>query len=147
VFAPIDFESMILGEGLASAGFDRAKRTVASWSGVSLYLSPEAVQSTLTSVTALGAGTELVMDYCYPDNLVDDVGQRFYTTMVPLAEELGEPLLGRFSPKEIADLVEGCGLTVTDHAAPEVLRSRYFRERRDGLWFPGIGAALTAVAH
>jgi len=144
-FVPVDFEVTTLEEGLASAGFDPRRRTVVSWSGVTLYLSPDAIKVTLASIANMGTGTELVMDYAYPDDLLDDVGQRFFTRFVSLAEESGEPVLGRFSPKEIADLVEQCGLKVADDPATDELRARYFAERRDGLRPPDIGNVLTAI--
>ena len=47
IFAPIDFERETLGEGLGTAGFDFDAPAIFAWIGVTMFLSLEAISSTL----------------------------------------------------------------------------------------------------
>src|SRR5262245_36371831 len=62
-FAPVDFERQTLAAGLAVAGFDASGPAFFSWLGVSMYLSAEAIDSTLQFVASLPPGGGIVFDY------------------------------------------------------------------------------------
>jgi methyltransferase (TIGR00027 family) len=62
-FAPVDFERETLAEGLAAAGFDRARPAFFTWLGVVPYLSEEAVVATLTYIASHPGGAHVVFDY------------------------------------------------------------------------------------
>jgi O-methyltransferase involved in polyketide biosynthesis len=62
-----------------------------------MYLTAEAVASTLAAVGGLAAGSELVMEYALPPWLRDGTGQAYAGFALPVAAERGEPG-GAFSP-------------------------------------------------
>jgi methyltransferase (TIGR00027 family) len=59
-FAPVDFETQILEEGLRSAGYDSGKCTFFSWLGVMEYLTTEVVIATLRFIVSAPAGSGVV---------------------------------------------------------------------------------------
>ena len=66
VFVPIDFETQTLERRLAESGYDNHKKTLFIWQGVTQYLTPEAVDSTLAFVANhSGQGSSIIFDYMY----------------------------------------------------------------------------------
>jgi methyltransferase (TIGR00027 family) len=64
VYVTIDFEQEAIEDGLVRAGFERDRKTVFLWEGVTYYLTPEAVDQTLRAVRSLAApGSALCFDY------------------------------------------------------------------------------------
>ena len=57
VYAPVDFETQTLREGLQTAGFDFGAPAVFSWIGVTVYLTLAAIEATLETVATCIAGT------------------------------------------------------------------------------------------
>jgi O-methyltransferase involved in polyketide biosynthesis len=79
-----------------------------------MYLTAEAVATTLAAVGGLAAGSELVMEYALPPRLRDETGQAYAGFALPVAAERGEPWLSFFNPERLAALLDAHGLTVTD---------------------------------
>ncbi len=66
VYVPIDFNDETLGERLYSCGYDKRRKTLFIWQGVTQYLTPEAVDNTLAFVAQnSGAGSSIIFDYMY----------------------------------------------------------------------------------
>src|SRR5207253_10743350 len=63
-FVPVDFEADSLEASLLRAGHDAAAPTAWVWEGVVMYLTPEAVRSTLKAIAARSApGSTLIVNY------------------------------------------------------------------------------------
>ncbi|MFO0568280.1 MAG: SAM-dependent methyltransferase [Polyangiaceae bacterium] len=63
-FCPIDFERETLAAALGAHGFDPESRSVWVWEGVTMYLTLDAIEATLDSVSDLAAqGSWLAMTY------------------------------------------------------------------------------------
>ena len=63
---PVDFEaSDAWWQGLAAAGFDAGKPAVVASSGVSMYLTKNAIMAMLRQVAALAPGSTLAMTFLY----------------------------------------------------------------------------------
>ena len=72
---PVDFEAGdAWWERLASAGFDRGRPAVVASTGVSMYLTREAIAATLRELATLAPGSTLAMTFLLPLELVDDAG-------------------------------------------------------------------------
>lgn len=66
VYVPIDFNKETLRERLYSCGYDKQRKTLFIWQGVTQYLTPEGVDNTLAFVAQnSGAGSSIVFDYMY----------------------------------------------------------------------------------
>ena len=62
-FVPDDFETLSWWEQLHKAGFDTAKPAVVSRTGVSLYLTNEAVTFALDRIAGLASGSKLALTF------------------------------------------------------------------------------------
>lgn len=119
-FVPIDFETRTLAEGLAAADLDRAKPAVFVWLGVIMYLTREAILSTLEYIAAQAHPSQVVFDYISPGRTESDRAE-----MAARAERVravGEPWLSYFSPQEMAEVLRSTGFAeVRDATALEIL--------------------------
>jgi methyltransferase (TIGR00027 family) len=121
-FAPIDFESQTLAEGLAAAGFDRSRPAVFVWLGVVMYLTSDAILDTLRFVAAQAVPTHLVFDYLYPASAAapEDATQR--RARADRVASIGEPWLTFFTAEEIDRELREIGFDeVDDHAGPTLV--------------------------
>src|SRR5580704_861454 len=55
-YAPVDFEHQTLAEGLRLAGFDATRPTFFSWLGVTMYLTDDAITSSLRLIASTPPG-------------------------------------------------------------------------------------------
>ncbi len=111
-FAPCDFERQRLGEALAAAGFDVAARAAFLWLGVTPYLTPEAVETTLRFVAGIGGGADIVFDYSNPPDSIDSPGHRlFHERMAARVADLGETFRSYFATPDLHRLLGGLGFT------------------------------------
>jgi methyltransferase (TIGR00027 family) len=145
VFAPIDFETASLREGLTAAGFDWSQRTLYSWLGVTAYIPIGAIEATLRTVATSANGSEIVMSYAVTPPFLDDLGREFIEVFGEVAARAGELLGTVFAPAEAEALVGHCGLSVVDHVDRDALHRRYFAGRTDGLTPYTVERLLTAV--
>ena len=72
-FAPVDFETRTLADGLRGAGYDPGKGTFFSWLGVTEYLTTEAVMTTLRFIASASKGSGIVFDYMISPSLLTPV--------------------------------------------------------------------------
>ncbi|HMB23859.1 MAG TPA: SAM-dependent methyltransferase [Anaerolineales bacterium] len=65
-YVPVDFNAQTLEKRLLESGYDPQRQTLFIWQGVSMYLTSEAVDSTLAFVVNhSGKGSAIVFDYIY----------------------------------------------------------------------------------
>jgi methyltransferase (TIGR00027 family) len=71
-FVPVDFEAGdTWWERLAASGFDAGRPAVVASTGVSMYLTKDAIAATLRQIAALAPGSTLVMSFMLPIELAD----------------------------------------------------------------------------
>ena len=133
VFVPVNFEAESLQDALRTAGFDWGQPALFSWTGVAPYLTAAAIASTLRTVAAAAAGSEVVLSYRAEESMLDEVGREFVRIYAPLAASLGEPLQPGWPVIGIERLISQSGLKIVDHPARADLQERYFADRTDGL--------------
>lgn len=144
VFAPVDFESQTLREGLEAAGFDFTASAVFSWIGVTMYLTFDAIRATLATVAACPAGTRIVLTYNRPRSALQGLGLATETTLATIATEMGEPFVSLFEPAAIEQLVLELGFDEIMHFGPEEAIRAYFAGRSD-VRFGGAQRMLLAT--
>jgi methyltransferase (TIGR00027 family) len=143
-YAGVNFETETLAHGLERAGFDLAKPAVFAWLGVIPYLTREAIETTLTAVAALPAGTEIVFDYGEPrETLPAAVQERMKERMANLAV-IGEPWLSFFAPADMAALLTKAGFSEIEDLAGAQINARWYADREDGLRAYPMAHALRA---
>jgi O-methyltransferase involved in polyketide biosynthesis len=106
---------------------------VFSWLGVSEYLTLDAIEALLRTVSGCASGSEIALTYAPPASLLDDVGREFREIVVSLAAEAGEPFTTLLTPGDAEALLDRCGLRVADHPTRDELTERYFGGRPDHL--------------
>ena len=74
-FVPIDFNKDNLFSQLTEAGLDTSRKTLFLWEGVSLYLSPEQVTSTLEIVKQQAAASSVIVADLYAERLIKTLGK------------------------------------------------------------------------
>ncbi len=131
---PVDFETgWSWWEKLAAAGFDSDRPTVAASSGVTMYLSKDAVMTTLRRAAALVRGSTLAMTFMLPLEFVDSEERVQRQAAAKGAEAAGTPFVSFFSPTEMLDLAREAGFREVLHVSAADLAERYFAGRTDGL--------------
>ncbi len=143
---PVNFEAGAnQWDQLAAAGFDAAQPAVVASTGVTLYLTREAIAATLRRVAALAAGSTLVMTFNLPLDLVEEEERPAMQWAEAGARASGTPFISLFSPEEILALARDCGLRNARHVSTAELTERYFAGRPDGLR-PGSGEQILVGA-
>jgi methyltransferase (TIGR00027 family) len=130
-YASIDFENQTLRQGLMSAGFDFAAPAVFSWIGVTMYLTIEAIRSTLGTIAAGAPGSQIVLTYNQPLSAIQGIGLELDSAIRGFATEGGEPFLSLFVPQEMEKLLRETGFVEIGHFGPEEAIRTYFPDRTD----------------
>jgi methyltransferase (TIGR00027 family) len=142
-FAPVDFERENLADGLARAGFRRDRPAFFQWLGVSMYLTREAVFSTLDFIAGI-PGSAVAFDYTEPLDNQSPQRRASLTAMAESAAARGEPWLSFFDPPEIAAILRDKGFgDIADLGFADVIK-HYSPELGRGLQ-PGGGHVIRAA--
>lgn len=140
---PVDFEAGdAWWERLARAGFDAQRSTVVASTGVSMYLTRDAITTTLRQVAALAPGSTLAMSFMLPIELVDPEVRPGMERAIAGAQASGTPFISFFSPTEMLELARDAGFKTAEHVSSAMLAKRYFACRTDGLRPPNNAEEL-----
>lgn len=144
-FAPVDFESQTLAHGLSAAGFDASKPACFSWLGVTMYLTPEAFESSLGFIGSLPPGSAVTFDYAVHRSELGVFERIALDHLSRKVEAVGEPFRLFFRPAELAAILHRVGFPSVEDLGPAELNARYLHEREDGLKLRGgIGRLVRA---
>jgi O-methyltransferase involved in polyketide biosynthesis len=131
---PVDFEAGgSWWEQLQSAGFDAGQPAVVASTGVSMYLTKEAIAATLRQVAALAPSSTLAMTFLLPLELMDPEVRPGFQMAEKGARAAGTPFLSFFAPEEMLELAREAGFREARHVSAADLSQRYFDGRTDGL--------------
>lgn len=135
---PVNFEA---GDDwwqrLTEAGFEAARPAVVASTGVSMYLTREAVMGTLCQVAGLAAGSTFAMSFLLPLEMADPEIRPGLERAVAGARASGTPFLSFFAPEELLAMSREAGFREARHVSAGMLAERYFAGRSDGLRPPG----------
>jgi methyltransferase (TIGR00027 family) len=138
IFAGVDFEIESFGERLIEVGFDPAQRTFVFWLGVSMYLTPQAIDATLAAIARWRGGGEIVFDYAEPPKArMSEQGLAARAALAERVAAAGEPFTAGLEPEALHARLAGLG-----YAEVEDLGSLDLAERFLG---PEIAAAARAA--
>ena len=114
----MDFTKDSLAERLIAAGFDPSAKSFFSWLGVTYYLSVEAIDAMLSSLSELCTdGNSLVFDY--PDENFFAAPERRVQNTIRMAKAGGEPMQSAFSYSELEKLLEKHDFLIYELLTPE----------------------------
>lgn len=133
-FVPVDFEaSESWWDKLIANGFDAKKPAVISSTGVSMYLTKEAITATLRQVAKLAPGSTFAMTFMLPLELLPESERPGHQMVYERAKAAGTPFLSFFRPEEIVALAKECGFKKASYFGTTDLINKYFKGRSDGL--------------
>jgi len=140
---PVDFEAGdVWRDRLAAAGFDAKRPAIVASTGVSMYLTKEAVMATLRQIASLAPGSTLAMSFLLPIELIDPEIRPGMERAVEGARASGTPFLSFFTPAEMLALAHDAGFKAARHVSSAMLVDRYFAGRTDGLRPPNNAEEL-----
>ena len=144
---PVDFEAGdAWWQRLAAAGFDAARPAVVASTGVSMYLTKDAIAATLRQVAALAPGSTLAMTFLLPLELADPEVRPALRLAEKGARASGTPFISFFTPTEMLTMAREAGFTEVQHVSAGTLAQRYFAGRTDGLRPPSNSEELLVAA-
>jgi methyltransferase (TIGR00027 family) len=133
-FVPVDFEKdEAWWEKLAVSGFEPAAPAFVASTGVSMYLTKEAIASTLRQIAQFAAGSALVMSFMLPIEMADPDVRPGIERAAAGARANGTPFISFFKPEEMLAMARDAGFNEVQHVSAESLARRYFAGRSDGL--------------
>jgi O-methyltransferase involved in polyketide biosynthesis len=129
-------------ERLAESGFDASRPAIVASTGVSMYLTKDAIAATLRQVAALAPRSTLAMTFLLPLELADSEVRPGLELAEKGARASGTPFISFFTPPEILTLAREAGFREVQHVSAASLTQRYFASRTDGLRPPNNAEEL-----
>lgn len=140
---PVDFER---GDSwrarLQAAGFDATRPALVACTGVSMYLTRDAIIATLREIAALAAGSTLVMSLMLPMELAEPALRPGIEAAARGARANGTPWLSFFTPDQMLALARDAGFPKVEHVSADALSAHYFAGRSDGMRLPSNSEEL-----
>ena len=132
-FVPVDFETSSWWEELLKAGFDINKPAVVACTGVSLYLTKEAIIASLNQLATLPPGSTLAMTFYLPIELLDDEDKPMQEMAEKGARASGTPFVSFFDPDEILTMAKNAAFKEAKTISTRDMEQSYFKDRTDDL--------------
>ena len=126
-FVPIDFNTQTIPGELKKTGYDEKLKTLFIWEGVTMYISKEAVDSTLKFIASQSApGSSVVFDYMPLDVIKGNFAK--YPDVRSLAfwvAHKGEPFVFGIAEGKGPSYVQQRGLSVLSDIGPDDMNAMY----------------------
>lgn len=136
---PVDFEAgASWWDELLANGFNASQATLVSSTGVSMYLTREAIVAMLRRLAALPKGSTFAMTFLLPLELLPEEERPRHEAVYARARAAGTPFVSFFRPEEIVAMAQEAGFAWARHVSTDDLTQRYFAGRADGLQ-PAVG--------
>jgi methyltransferase (TIGR00027 family) len=132
-------------ERVQEAGFDVSQPTLIASSGVSMYLTKEAIEATLRAAATLATGSVFAMTFLLPLALADADARPGLELAAKGARASGTPFISFFTPPEMMSLAREAGFKDVQHVSAATLAQRYFSGRTDGLRPPNNAEELVVA--
>jgi methyltransferase (TIGR00027 family) len=145
-YVPINFEKETLADVLSREGFDKEKKTLFVWEGVTYYLSPEAVDLTLAFMRKNSPpGSTLFFDYMIQ---AKDIENRYGVKTVLQSWKRSyssEHVQFGIEEGNLESFLSGCGFRLLENLTPEQMEKRFLMLKDGSLY--GHAVALFNLAH
>jgi methyltransferase (TIGR00027 family) len=131
---PVDFEAGdSWRERLTEASFEAGRPAILASTGVSMYLTKDAIASMLRQIASLAPGSSFAMTFLLPLELADPEARPGLEMAAKGARASGTPFISFFTPSEMLTLAREAGFKQVQHVSAAALAQRYFAGRTDGL--------------
>ncbi|MCU0507358.1 MAG: SAM-dependent methyltransferase [Anaerolineae bacterium] len=126
-YVGVDFNTQKLGKRLAECGYEETRKTLFVWQGVTQYLSPEAVDDTLSFVRHHAApGSSIIFDYAEPSTVNGGGAHGEVRSMRRYSSLTGEKLVFGVPVDEMESFLRERGFTQVQNADHRALEKLYF---------------------
>jgi methyltransferase (TIGR00027 family) len=133
-FVPVDFEADVLWrDELLASEFSRAEPALVASTGVAMYLTRDAVASTLHQAASLAPGSTVAISFLLPLESLDLDEEQSARGAARGARAEGTPWMSFFTPEQMLDMADSAGLIDVRHVPGSALAERYFSDRTDDL--------------
>ncbi len=132
-FVPVDFEASSWWTELLYKGFDIHKKTVVSCTGVTLYLTKEAIINSLKKMTALASGSTIAIAFYLPLEQLDEEDKPMQEMAIKGAAASGTPFISFFPVEDVVNLAAKIGLKEIRILSTKDMTEKYFKDRSDRL--------------
>jgi len=127
-YVPIDFEKENLAEKLLASGYKRDSLTLFIWEGVTMYLTAEAVDRTLSFVAEnSGRGSSIIFNYFHRSVVDGTCRLRWAKKLRRRCQMVGEPLTFGIEAESIEEFLVMRGFSHVKRVTPSFLTSLYFK--------------------
>lgn len=136
-FVPVDFE--VGGEWwqkLIQSGFKTNAPAVVTSTGVSMYLTVDAITAMMRQVATLAPGSAFAMTFLLPIEMAAPEIREGMERSAKGAAASGTPFISFFKPDEIVALAKDAGFKKVEHVSAASLNAKYFAGRSDDLRLP-----------
>jgi methyltransferase (TIGR00027 family) len=146
-FVSVDFSKEQLSTALVKAGLRAEEPTFFSWLGVTQYLEPSDVLSTLTAIASFAAnGGGVVFDYSIPPAQLALQQRTAFGQLAARLAAAGESFRASFEPGRLDEAMMAMGFHQLRDMGPDELNAKFFSNRTDGLRVGGSGRIMVALA-
>ncbi len=146
-YVPIDFNTEALGDSLLKTGYDASQKTLFIWQGVTMYLTPDAVDATLDFVVRhSAAGSAVVFDYLFRAVLEGAQKHGEVTNMRRYRFMSGESLIFGIAEGGVEAFLKAHGFrAVTDVGSADLAALYFTGKNADRRIADGYGIAMGVV--
>lgn len=137
-FVPVDFEISTWWTALLEKGFDTGKPAVVVCTGVTLYLTREAILDTLHTLKKFAPGSAIAVTFYLPIEFLEDEDKPLMEMSIKGAAASGTPMLSFFNQDEILALAREAGFKEARTISTKDMEQLYFENRTDNL-LPATG--------
>jgi len=108
-YVSIDFSKESVTQKLISAGYQRHKRTLFIWEGVTLFLNEAIIAETLERLVELGPNNRITFDFVPPELIDDETGYQGNRKLIQLCASINEPLTFGCRPDKMSRILQSAG--------------------------------------
>lgn len=137
-FVPVNFEIDSWWEELLKKGFDPKIPAVIVCTGVSLYLTKEAIIDTLNTIKKFASASTIAMTFYLPIEDLDGEDKNLMEMSMNGARASGTPMISFFKTNEILELANETGFKEIKIVSTKDLEKIYFTDRADN-FLPASG--------
>jgi len=145
-FVAFDFEKQTLAEALKAGDVKSDIMTFFTWLGVHMYLTDEAVRSTLGVMGAYPKGSEMVMDFISPSYVLEGgVPEESVAYLQKVVTDMGEPIQSKYYESELEDILKSAGFGTVDFLSAKWLVDNYLGGEKKAFDMPDEATSILAT--
>jgi len=124
----MNFDQQNLDDTLSAAGFQKGKRTLFIWEGVTQYITAEAVNNTLEFVSAVsGVGSAIVFTYVRRGIIDGTARPEWFEPFLTFARKVGSPFIFGLDPDELEQYLSDRRLKLIDDVGAAEYQDLYLK--------------------